>query len=201
MHHVTYSSTIESFPVPNEYISMEISPKQPLEFFIPMRQGKGLCSLALAIYLAKLQNDFIDFSWEKLKVKSMSASLISIAYNIFYYSHGKRHIPSHKIQDCHMISFKDQLSHVIFSHCKYSLKSGHGADIKYDFPALEKHILDRFVRGRPMITCDIPLVSYRSEVLDALIFRQIRRNIPQVCSLLLFIIIVIIILVRKICCK
>ena len=109
---------------------------------------------------------------ETIKVKSMSVSLISIAYNTFYYSRGKRHIPSHKIQDCHMISFKDQLSHVIFSHCKYSLKSGHGADIKYDFPALEKHILDRFVRGRPMITCDIPLVSYRSEVLDALIFRQ-----------------------------
>lgn len=79
-----------------------------------------------------------------------------------------------------MIAFKEQLSHVIFSHCKYSLKAGHGADIKYDFPALEKHILDRFVRGRPLITCDIPLVSYRSDVLDALIFRQIRRNIPQV---------------------
>ena len=163
---------------------MEICPKKPLEFFIPMRQGKGLCSLALASYLAKLQNDFIDFSWEKLKVKSMSVSLISIAYNIFYYSRGKRHIPSHKIQDCHMISFKDQLSHVIFSHCKYSLKSGHGADIKYDFPALEKHILDRFVRGRPMITCDIPLISYRSEVLKALIFKKIRRNIPQVCIII-----------------
>lgn len=57
--------------VPRECISVEMSTKQPLEFFIPMRQGKGLCSLALASYLAKLQNDFIDFSWEKLKVKAM----------------------------------------------------------------------------------------------------------------------------------
>ena len=80
-----------------------------------------------------------------------------------------------------MISFENQLSHVIFSHCKYSLKAGHGADVTYDFVALEKHILDRFVRGKPLITCDIPLMSYRSDVLEARIFKKIRENIPQVC--------------------
>lgn len=82
-----------------------------------------------------------------------------------------------------MISFENQLSHVIFSHCKYSLKAGHGADVTYDFVALEKHILDRFVRGKPLITCDIPLMSYRSDVLEARIFKKIRENIPQVIVL------------------
>ena len=67
-----------SVAVPKECISVEMNLKQPLKFFIPMSQGKGLCSLALASYLAKLQNDFIDFSWEKLKVKSM---LVCIVYN------------------------------------------------------------------------------------------------------------------------
>lgn len=93
----------------------------------------------------------------------------------------KHHVPSQKVQNCHMISIESQLSYVIFSHCKYSLKVGHGADITYDFAALEKHILDLFVRGKPLITCDIPLVSYRNDVLDALNFKQIRKNIPQVC--------------------
>lgn len=50
---------------------MEMSCKQPLEFFIPMKQGRGICSLALTSYLAKLQNDFINLSWEMLSVNSM----------------------------------------------------------------------------------------------------------------------------------
>ena len=82
-----------------------------------------------------------------------------------------------------MISFKDQLPHVIFSHCKYSLKAGRGADIKYDFPALEKHILDRFVRGKPLITCYIPVVSYRNDALNPGTFSDIRKKIAQVITM------------------
>ena len=73
-----YLSNIVSVTVPDSCISMEMSPKQPLEFFVPMRQGKGLCSLALASYLAKLQNEFIDFSWEKLKAKAMLVAFYSV---------------------------------------------------------------------------------------------------------------------------
>ena len=68
---ILFSITIVTVTIPNEYIITEMSPRQSLKFFIPMNQEKGLCSLALASYLAKLQNDFIDFSWEKLKAKSM----------------------------------------------------------------------------------------------------------------------------------
>ena len=101
-----------------------------------------------------------------------------------YQSRRKQHVYLSKIQDCQMISFENQLSHVIFSHCKYSLKAGHGADITYDFVALEKHILDRFVRGKPLITCDIPIMSYRSDVLEATTFMKIRKTITQVSSIL-----------------
>lgn len=57
--------------VPPEYLTMEMSVKQPLGYFIPMKRGEGVCSIALAICLAKLQNDFISLSWEKLKVTTM----------------------------------------------------------------------------------------------------------------------------------
>ena len=98
----------------------------------------------------------------------------------FCNSSGKHEVPLSKIQQCQMISFEHQLSHVIFSHCKYSLKAGHGADVTYDYLALEKHILDRFVRGKPLIFCDIPIMSYRSDVLEALTFTKIRKTILQV---------------------
>ena len=85
-----------------------------------------------------------------------------------------------KLQDGQIIDFEQQISHVVFSHCKYSLKAGHGADVSYDFTALEKHILNRFVRGKPFITCNVPLMSYRSDVLQAQMFNKIRKSIQQV---------------------
>ena len=92
----------------------------------------------------------------------------------------KIQVPILKLQDSQMISFKNQLTHVIFSHCKYSLKAGHGADVTYDFVALEKHILDRFVRGKPLINYAFPGMSYRNDVIEAMTFRKIRTTIEQV---------------------
>ena len=60
-----------SIVVPPQYLEIQMTIKQPLGFFIPTKQGEGACSIALASYLARLQNDFIDLSWEKLKLKSM----------------------------------------------------------------------------------------------------------------------------------
>ena len=67
--------------MPQEYVSIEMTMKQPLAFFLPMKvhgqkacsmkQVEGVCSIALVTYLARLQNNFIDLSWEKLKLKSM----------------------------------------------------------------------------------------------------------------------------------
>ena len=79
-----------------------------------------------------------------------------------------------------MISFEHQLSHIIYAHCKYSLRAGHGAKVHYDFVALEKHILDRFVRGKPFVSCNVPMMSYRSDVLAATIFSDIRAKLAQV---------------------
>ena len=92
----------------------------------------------------------------------------------------KHHVSLEKLQDGQIIDFEHQISHVVFSHCKYSLKAGRGADVSYDFTALEKHILDRFVRGKPFMTCNVPLMSYRSDVLQAQTFNKIRKSIQQV---------------------
>ena len=62
-----YNLVDPNVTVPQEPMTI----KQRLGFFLPMKQGEGACSIALANYLARLQNDFIDLSWEKLKLKSM----------------------------------------------------------------------------------------------------------------------------------
>ena len=72
---------------------------------------------------------------------------------------------------------------IVLSHCHYSLKHGKGQDVTYDFLALEKHIVDRFIYGKPYIQLELPQVVYRKEVHTAEAFANIRKNVqPQVCS-------------------
>ena len=93
----------------------------------------------------------------------------------------------HKIQlphvhSCHLLNYDNQLQSILLSHCHYSLRVGHGHEVSYDLPALEKHILGRFIHGKPRILVDIPQVSYQNDVHTAATFAAVRKKVsPQVC--------------------
>lgn len=59
---------------------------------------------------------------------------------------------------------------------------GHGHEVSYDLPALQKHILDRFIHGKPRILVDIPQVSYRKDVYTAATFAAVRKKVTQQVS-------------------
>ena len=70
---------------------------------------------------------------------------------------------------------------ILFSHCQYSLMFGKGQNIEYDCEALEKHILDRFVFGKPLISFDIAQVVYFGDTHTHSNFANIRNKVrPQV---------------------
>lgn len=85
-----------------------------------------------------------------------------------------------RLLSCHVINYERQLIHVILTHCKYSLKIGFGDDVTYDYASLQKHILDRFVNGKPLIDVDIPLISFKSDVLKTTVFSHVRKTLQQV---------------------
>ena len=58
---------------------------------------------------------------------------------------------------------------------------GKGQDVSYDWPALEKDILGRFIHGKPLIQSDIPQVVYRKDIYTAATFAAVRKKVePQV---------------------
>ena len=85
---------------------------------------------------------------------------------------------------CHLLDYKHQLPSIILSHCHYSLKVGKGQDVKYDHQALEKHILNLFIHGKPMIVVDdIPQVVYKKDIYTTATFADIRKKVePQVSN-------------------
>ena len=76
---------------------------------------------------------------------------------------------------------------MILSHCHYSLQVGQGQDVTYDLSALEKHIFDSFIRGKPKIIPDMVDVSYTKGAYRAVNFFTIRMKVQnQVeCKLIL----------------
>jgi len=56
--------------------------------------------------------------------------------------------------------------------------------VKYDYQALEKHIMDKFIHGKPSILSDIPEVEYRRDIYTIKTFDAIRKKVkPQVHNL------------------
>ena len=90
-------------------------------------------------------------------------------------------LPITHIHDCHLLIYEQQLPSIILSHCHYSLVVGKGQDVCYDLPALEKHLLDQFIHGKPVILSDIPQVVYQKDIYAAATFAAVRKKVePQV---------------------
>ena len=102
-------------------------------------------------------------------------------------------IPMPHLQPFHMISYEEEIDSIILTHCRYSLKFGKGQDVKYDFGALEKHIYDRFLVGKPEIDgATQSVMIYSSDVIQQDVFDQLRQKIkPQVCVFLHHLVIVL----------
>ncbi len=83
------------------------------------------------------------------------------------------------VQHCHLVEYHQQLLSMVLSHCHYSLKHGEQQELTYEFAALEKSFIDRFVHGKPMITLQIPEVRYLE---DSYSIANVKRVMPSKVS-------------------
>jgi hypothetical protein len=153
--------------VPKEEIEhlADITDVHPVSYLLPSNSGHGLCSLALSDFLLFQQNELLEFCRKSLK----------------YSGFPNKPIPMPHLQPFHMISYEEEIDSIILTHCRYSLKFGKGQDVKYDFGALEKHIYDRFLVGKPEIDgATQSVMIYSSDVIQQDVFDQLRQKIkPQ----------------------
>ena len=140
-----------------------------LIYLIPTTTEEGTCTTALVDFLVLTHNSFIETC--RGIVKEHPSYAIWTEFKV----------PISHINQCHLLLFEQHLQSIILSHCHYFLTVGKGQDIQYDIPALEKHILNRFVYGKPVILLDIPHVAYRHDVYSADTFQAVRQKVkPQV---------------------
>ena len=89
-----------------------------------------------------------------------------------------------KLRPSHVLQYSlNQLMTVVSAHCHYSLRVGQEkAETVYDFHALQRHLLNEFVYGKPLIRVKkMPQMIYRKEVYTAEKFDKIVSKVrPQV---------------------
>ena len=114
-------------------------------------------------------------------VANFAPSLCYPSSTLKFWSEHK--VPITHLHRCHLLDYEHQLPSIILSHCHYSLKVGKGQDVKYDHQALEKHILNLFIHGKPLILPDIPQVVYKKDIYTTATFADVRKKVePQVSN-------------------
>ncbi len=96
----------------------------------------------------------------------------------------ERFILLSRVQRCHLLDYEQELVPLVVSHCHYTGAATHG-HINCNLPALEKHILDKFIHGKLLISLELPQVAYRRKERDiytATTLVAVRKNVPQVST-------------------
>ena len=92
----------------------------------------------------------VTFGYPCTRLMLLLQTLRSLFYVII------RDLPHIQLQDVsrsHLISYDTErdLLPLILAQCNYSLEVGRGTLVQYNWEALERQLIDRFIRGRPLI--------------------------------------------------
>ena len=70
-------------------------------------------------------------------------------------------IPMAEVTRAHLISYdvEKDLIPLVLAHCHYSLEVGRGTEITYDYKALERQLIDRFLLGKPQIVFKVNIFT------------------------------------------
>lgn len=192
IQHCTFSINIAKayFRMDEMDLATTIDKRTPMEYLIPTAEGRGASTPVLMKYLVLVHNDFILSCIEIAKKQPERFEFLDIddekpSFSLYYPSktpwEGRR-IPLSRVQHCHLLDYEQELVPLVISHCHYAGASAHGQVVRCNLPALEKHILDKYIHGKPVILLEVPQVTYRRkrDVYTSTTLVAVRRNVPQV---------------------
>ncbi|XP_060586335.1 E3 ubiquitin-protein ligase rnf213-alpha-like [Ruditapes philippinarum] len=155
--------------VQKEYCQQTINDKTQISLLLPTTKEAGLCSYAMLDFLMRKQNDFLDKYLKETQRKQSSISSVN----------------PKEVTSAHLISYDPQhdILPLVLANCQYSFEMGKGTKIEYDFAALERQLMDRFLFSKSRIEVGrvlmIDQMTYRTEFTNAEVFKKLADKIPQ----------------------
>ncbi|KAJ7339580.1 hypothetical protein OS493_005983 [Desmophyllum pertusum] len=153
---------------PRDLCELTMDNTRPLAVLLPSTSGIGICSTALVFFLTTVHNEFIE-RYQNLigcKVKDLL------------------HIQLQDVTSSQLISYHTErdLLPLILAQCNYSFRSGSGNFwFQYNWEALERQLIDRFIRGRPLIDFKDERFAFSKDIQLDSVFASVKMKVrPQV---------------------
>ena len=87
-------------------------------------------------------------------------------YNVISYPNNRTagKIPLSEVSVSQLIAYDSEkdLLPLMLANCSYSLEVGKETQLQYNWETLEKQIVDRFLRGRPLVDFEVNIVLVRN---------------------------------------
>ncbi|XP_065826351.1 E3 ubiquitin-protein ligase RNF213-like isoform X2 [Oscarella lobularis] len=144
---------------------VQVTANTPIAFLLPTTTGKGRCAMSLVDYLINcVHNEFVPRFRNLVGLKGEIPT-----------------IPMNEITRAQLISydFERDFFPLVLAHCNYSLEVGKGSDVTYDFAALERQLIDRFLTGKPRVLFKPHEFIFSQHAHTEALFSKIEQKIPQ----------------------
>ncbi|XP_020616489.1 E3 ubiquitin-protein ligase RNF213-like [Orbicella faveolata] len=93
------------------------------------------------------------------------------------------HIQLQDVTSSNLISYHTErdLLPLILAQCNYSLEVGRGTLVQYNWEALERQLIDRFIRGRPLVDFKDERFAFSKDIQLDSVFASVKAKVhPQV---------------------
>ncbi|WAR28471.1 RN213-like protein, partial [Mya arenaria] len=153
--------------VPDDLCNTSFNDESSLSFFLPSYKDDGLIAYALLSYLFRKQNDMLEQCSKLLSIEKKEVVFPS------------------DVTDAHLISYDlyHDLLPIIHANGQYSLEMGQGTKIEYDFEAMQRKLVSRFILPKSIVEMStglqIDLMVYKTELSSISVFSMIDETIPQ----------------------
>eukprot|EP00794_Sanderia_malayensis_P015622 gene15622-17198_t len=148
----------------SEYFNHKLTMMSPISYLLPSTTGPGMTALTAVGFLARSHNDMIETSRRiqgaQTEMKRVFLQDVTMAHLIAY-DHDR------------------DLTPMLYAHCDYSLELGKGTIVDYNFPALERQLVDTFIRGKPLIDIELQRIRYIDEVNNLSLLKELETKITQ----------------------
>ncbi|PFX29705.1 E3 ubiquitin-protein ligase RNF213 [Stylophora pistillata] len=152
---------------PKDLCDQPMDNSRLLAVLLPSTSGMGICSTALVFFLTMLHNEFNE-RYQNL----IGGSVKDLP-----------HIQLQDVSRSHLISYDTErdLLPLILAQCNYSLEVGRGTLVQYNWEALERQLIDRFIRGRPLIDFKHERFAFSKDAQLDSVFTSVKNKVrPQV---------------------
>ncbi|XP_068694638.1 E3 ubiquitin-protein ligase rnf213-alpha-like [Montipora foliosa] len=151
---------------PSDLCQIPMDNSRPLALLLPSTSGMGICSMALVFFLTTVHNEFNE-RYQNLvggEVKDLA------------------HIQLQDVTTSQLISYDAErdLLPLILAQCNYSLEVGKGTLVQYNWDALERQLIDRFIGRRPLIDFKDERFAFSREIQLDFVFAAVKVKVPQI---------------------